>query len=84
MQTEDEIYENLKGVLVDLFEIDAAKISRNARLYQDLDIDSIDAIDLVLTLKDITGKKIEAEEFKHVRTVGDIVMALHRLLNPAP
>lgn len=83
MQTEDEIYSKLKEVLVDLFEIEPAKISRTATLYQDLDIDSIDAIDLVLTLKDITGKKIEAEEFKHVRTVNDIVLALHRLLNPA-
>lgn len=80
MQTEVEIYEKLKGVLVDLFEIAPAKISRSANLYQDLDIDSIDAIDLVLTLKDLTGKKIEAEEFKHVRTVGDIVQALHRLM----
>lgn len=80
MQTEVEIYEKLKGVLVDLFEIPPAKISRSANLYQDLDIDSIDAIDLVLTLKELTGKKIEAEEFKHVRTVGDIVQALHRLM----
>ncbi len=82
MQTEEEIYQKLKTVLVDLFEIAPEKISRSAQLYQDLDIDSIDAIDLVLTLKDITGKKIEAEEFKHVRSVDDVVLALHRLLNP--
>ena len=82
MQTEEEIYQKLKTVLVDLFEIAPEKISRDAKLYQDLDIDSIDAIDLVLTLKDITGKKIEAEEFKHVRSVDDVVLALHRLLNP--
>lgn len=82
MQTEEEIYQKLKTVLVDLFEIAPEKINRSAKLYQDLDIDSIDAIDLVLTLKDITGKKIEAEEFKHVRSVDDVVLALHRLLNP--
>ncbi len=81
MQTEAEIYSTLKQVLVELFEIDPARISRAASLYQDLDIDSIDAIDLMLKLKEVTGKKIQAEEFKHVRTVDDIVVALHQLLN---
>lgn len=81
MQTEAEIYSTLKDVLVELFEIAPAKITREASLYQELDIDSIDAIDLVLKLKEVTGKKINAEEFKHVRTVDDIVKALHALLN---
>lgn len=81
MQTEAEIYSTLKDVLVELFEIAPAKITREASLYQELDIDSIDAIDLVLKLKEVTGKKINAEEFKHVRTVDDIVKTLHTLLN---
>lgn len=81
MQTEAEIYSTLKDVLVELFEIEPAKITREASLYQELDIDSIDAIDLVLKLKEITGKKINAEEFKHVRTIDDIVKTLHALLN---
>lgn len=81
MQTQDEIYETLKAALVELFEIEPAKIHRQAKLYDELDIDSIDAIDLMLKLKEITGRKINAEEFKHVRSVDDIVVALHRLLN---
>lgn len=81
MQTEAEIYSTLRDVLVELFEIAPAKITREASLYQELDIDSIDAIDLVLKLKEVTGKKINAEEFKHVRTVDDIVKTLHTLLN---
>lgn len=81
MQTQDEIYSTLKDVLVELFEIEPARIHRQARLYEELDIDSIDAIDLVLKLKEITGRKINAEEFKHVRTVDDIVVALHALIH---
>lgn len=81
MRTHDEIYEKLREVLVELFEIEPAKIQRESRLYQDLDIDSIDAIDLVLKLKEVTGKKMNAEEFKHVRTVDDIVTAIHSLVN---
>jgi acyl carrier protein len=80
-QTQDEIYQTLKEVLIELFEIDPARIHRQARLYEELDIDSIDAIDLVLKLKELTGRKINAEEFKHVRTVDDIVVALHGMLH---
>lgn len=81
MQNKQEIYEKLREVLVELFEIDAAKISMESNLYTDLDIDSIDAVDLVIKLKEITGKKIQAEEFKQVRTVSDVVETLHNLLN---
>ncbi len=80
MQSQEEIFEHLKGVLVELFEIDPAKITPQASLYQDLDIDSIDAIDLVLKLKDYTGKKIQPEEFKNVRTVGDVVTAVQTVM----
>lgn len=80
MQSQEEIFEHLKGVLVELFEIDPAKITPQASLYQDLDIDSIDAIDLVLKLKDYTGRKIQPEEFKNVRTVGDVVTAVQTVM----
>ena len=78
--TPDEIYAHVRELLVELFEVDAAKIHPDARLYQDLEIDSIDAIDLVLKLKDFTGRKLKPEEFKHVRTVGDVVRAVQTLV----
>ncbi|MES2488608.1 MAG: acyl carrier protein [Pseudomonadota bacterium] len=81
MQNKQEIYEKLREVLVELFEIEPTKISLQANLYTELDIDSIDAVDLVIKLKEITGKKIQAEEFKQVRTVNDVVETLHNLLN---
>ena len=81
MRTEEEIYAKLREVLVDLFEIEPAKISQEANLYTDLDIDSIDAVDLVIQLKEITGKKIQPEEFKQVRTVADVVRAIHGVVN---
>lgn len=81
MRTEEEIYAKLREVLVELFEIDPAKITLEANLYTDLDIDSIDAVDLVIQLKEITGKKIQPEEFKQVRTVADVVRAVHGVVN---
>lgn len=81
MRTEEEIYAKLREVLVELFEIEPAKITMDAHLYQDLDIDSIDAVDLVIELKQITGNIIQPEEFKQVRTVADVVRAVHGVVN---
>lgn len=80
MQTRDEILTELKGLLVKLFEISPDQVVPQAHLYKDLDIDSIDAIDLMMHLKELTGKKIQPEQFKHVRTVQDVVDAVANLL----
>jgi acyl carrier protein len=82
MQTRDDIFNTLRNALVELFELDPARVSMDANLYQDLEIDSIDAVDLIDHIKRQTGKKIAAEEFKSVRTVGDVVEAVYRLVQP--
>ena len=81
MQTRDEIFAALQAALVELFELDAANIRLESNLYEELEIDSIDAIDLIDHIKRQTGRKIAAEEFKTVRSVGDIVEAVYRLIN---
>ncbi|WDY58381.1 acyl carrier protein [Pseudomonas sp. PSKL.D1] len=83
MQTREEIYTLLSDALVELFELDPADISLQSNLYQDLEIDSIDAIDLLDHIKRQTGRKITAEDFKSVRTVNDVVEAVFRLVSPA-
>jgi len=57
IKTRDEVFNHLRDTLVELFEIDVDKIKPQAHLYTDLDIDSIDAVDLVLKLKEFTGQK---------------------------
>jgi len=79
--TRDELITHLRSLLVEHFELDAGEITEEARLYDDLDIDSIDAVDLMVELKEITGRKIDPEDFKKVRTVGDVVDALQTLVN---
>lgn len=81
MQNQQEIYQKITEVLEDLFEIDPQQVSLESHLYEDLDIDSIDAVDLVVELKKITGKKIRPDDFKSVRTVQDVVEAVVKLLN---
>ncbi|ASJ98197.1 MULTISPECIES: acyl carrier protein [Shewanella] len=80
MQNREQILQMLTQILVDEFEIDADDIAPEASLYQDLDLDSIDAVDLVIKLQQLTGKKIQPDEFKAVRTVNDVVTAIEGLV----
>ena len=77
--TDEQVFERLKSILMDAFEIDEGRISLQASLFQDLDLDSIDGVDLAIKLQELTGKRIRPEEFKTVRTVSDVVVAVQRL-----
>ncbi|MBP0940288.1 acyl carrier protein [Pseudomonas alliivorans] len=83
MQTREDIFQTLRAAMVELFELEPERVVPEANLYQDLEIDSIDAVDLIDHIKRKTGKKIAAEEFKSVRTVNDVVEAVYRLVNAA-
>jgi acyl carrier protein len=83
VKSREEILQHLQQVLVELFELDPAQIVPEAHLYTDLDIDSIDAVDLILKLKDFTGRKIQPAQFKHVRTINDVVEAIYALMQEA-
>lgn len=79
MTDKNAIYEEVSALLVKLFELDPQDIRPDARLYEDLELDSIDAIDMIVHLQKKTGHKIKPEEFKAVRTVQDVVDAVERL-----
>lgn len=78
--TQEEIFAKLKEVLVDTFQLDPAKITMESHLFEDLDLDSIDAVELAIQLQDITGRRVKAEEFKGVRTVADVVATVHQMI----
>ena len=81
MNNKEEIFLKLVSMFEELFEIEAQKIKLESHLYFDLDIDRIDAVDMVVELKKVTAKKIQPEEFKTVRTVQDVVDQVYKLLN---
>jgi len=78
--TRDEILAKVQDVLAELFEIDPVKVTLGTELYKDLEIDSIDAVDLLDRVRRFTGRKVSGEEFRSVRTVGDLVDTIERLL----
>ncbi|MCP3102394.1 acyl carrier protein [Myxococcus sp. K15C18031901] len=79
--TKTQLFENLSQLLQETFDIEPGRITPEARLRDDLDIDSIDAVDLLVKLKPVTGKRLPPEVFKSVRTIQDVVDALHGLLD---
>jgi acyl carrier protein len=80
MQDKDAIINDLRATLVEMFELDPARVTPDALLYEDLEIDSIDAIDLIDRLRRQTGRKVPIERFRSVRTVGDLVQTIHDLV----
>jgi len=76
----DDILARLKDVLHETFEIDPAKVTPEAHLFTDLELDSIDAIDLAIQVQDMTGARIKPEDFKSVRTVGDVIATVRALI----
>jgi acyl carrier protein len=77
----EEIFRKLRDVLTSRFELDPDRIVPGAHLAEDLDLDSIDWIDLAVQLEQDTGHKLAESELTAMRTVQDVVEVLHRKLS---
>ncbi|CAM2192776.1 Acyl carrier protein 2 [Paraburkholderia kururiensis] len=78
--TEADILERIRAIFHENFAIDPVRVTPEAHLFEELDLDSIDAVDLAIKLQEMTGRRIKPEEFKSVRTVGDVIAAVESLL----
>jgi acyl carrier protein len=76
----EDIFKEIQDALIELTEQDSLSIHGETMLFEELDLDSIDAVDLVVKLQNLTGKKIQPEEFKQMRTVNDVVDSVENLL----
>lgn len=78
--TRDDILNKLTSILVEDFEVDKNLITLDASLFEDLDLDSIDAVDLAVRVQQFTQKKIPPENFKQIKTINDVINAIEELL----
>ena len=78
--SKEEIYNKLCEILSEEFEIEKSSINGDSNLFTDLEMDSIDAVDLAVRLQQYTEKRISPEEFKQIRTVNDVVEAIYNIL----
>ncbi len=80
MHTKESIYQQLQSILAELFEIPPEDVKLQSDLYDDLDIDSIDAVDMAIKLTELTGRKIQPSDFRDIRSVSDVVDAVYALV----
>ncbi|MEI5657348.1 acyl carrier protein [Acinetobacter baumannii] len=79
MLSQEQVLTKLREWMEDLFEIEPETVQLDSNLYSDLDVDSIDAVDLVVKIKELTGKQVKPEDFKNVRTVLDVVKVIQNM-----
>jgi acyl carrier protein len=75
----EQLFLKIREILVSQFDVEESTVSMDANLYEELKFDSIDAVDLLVQLKELTGERIAPEKFREVRTVGDVLNALTTL-----
>ncbi|MCL1836535.1 MAG: acyl carrier protein [Treponema sp.] len=78
--TREEIFGKLQEILTVEFELGKEAVTPEARLYEELELDSIDAVDLLVKMKEFIPGKIDPESFKKAVTVQDVVDILYPLV----
>lgn len=81
MYTREEITKTICDILVEEFECPAEKLIPQVNLFDDLDLDSIDAVDLIIRLQRIVNKKVRPDDFKQIRTLNDLIDAVEKIVN---
>ena len=71
--TREEAFEQVKTILVDTHSVDEDKVTMTARFQEDLETDSLDLVELVMTMEEEFGVKISDEEAAEIKSVGDAV-----------
>jgi acyl carrier protein len=74
-----QIYDKIHDALIEDFELKPEKVVPEARLYEDLNLDSIDAVDLIVKLKSFIPRNIDPDVFKNIRTLEDVVDGIYDL-----
>ena len=78
--TREEILKQIRDTMAEMFELDPARITLEARLMDDLDLDSIDAIDLAVKMQEMVGRRVDEAALRKVRTIGDVVEIITEML----
>ncbi|MES0359624.1 MAG: acyl carrier protein [Anaerolineales bacterium] len=68
-----DTFEQVKEIIVDLLNVDEAKVTPEARFREDLEADSLDLVELIMAFEDKFGGEISDEEAQKISTVGDVV-----------
>lgn len=81
MYTKQEILKQITNILIQDFDCKPESIKPESRLFEDLDLDSIDAVDLIVRLQKTIEVRVNPEDFKQISTVQDVVDAIEKIVN---
>ena len=70
----------INEVMVEGFELDPSQLTANAKIVDDLELDSLDAIDMLVFLEDKIKIKVDAETFRSVQTLGDVYNVVEKIM----
>ena len=73
----NEVFEKVKGLFIEDLGIDESKVTMDAKLEEDLEIDSLGIVEVVMAFEDEFEIEIDDEELADVKTVGQAVNLLH-------
>jgi acyl carrier protein len=74
----EEIIVTLNKIFEELFEIDPALLKPEALFVEDLGMDSLDAVDLIVAIEKEFGVRVNEEDARAIRTLGDIYNAVEK------
>ncbi len=70
---QQEIFDKVKAIIIDLLGVDEGKITLEARFREDLEADSLDLVELIMKFEDEFGGEISDKEAQEIKTVGQAV-----------
>jgi acyl carrier protein len=79
MRSKEEIFITLQSLVAEMFELSESDVHLSSRLREDLELDSIDAVDLMVKLRNLTGQRVNPEDFKNSLTIEDVVNTIYQL-----
>lgn len=72
----DDILRAIQAAMKELFDLDGARVQPQARLVEDLALDSVDALDLVAKMEEVTGQALDEISLRKLRTIQDVIAAI--------
>lgn len=67
------IFEKVRDIICEQFDLEPDQVTENTLLKEELDADSLDLVDLVMSFEDEFQIEVPEEEVRNIKTVGDIV-----------
>ena len=74
-----EVIEKINHTFIENFEIEPERLTKETKLFEDLELDSLDAVDMIVHMEQNLGIKVDIQKFSTVRTLDDVYKMAYEL-----